>query len=88
MSKNTKDVVEDKDYSLERVPVTARKGFWPMFFIMLGFTFFSASMSVGAKLGIGLNLQGFIWAMCASFCVQSVLCAIFLRLNILQRKTA
>ena len=50
MSKNTKDVVEDKDYSLERVPVTARKGFWPMFFIMLGFTFFSASMSVGAKL--------------------------------------
>lgn len=31
MSKNTKDVVEDKDYSLERVPVTARKGFWPMF---------------------------------------------------------
>ena len=62
MSKNTKDVVEDKDYSLERVPVTARKGFWPMFFIMLGFTFFSASMSVGAKLGIGLNLQGFIWA--------------------------
>ena len=33
MSKNTKDVVEDKDYSLERVPVTARKGFWPMFFI-------------------------------------------------------
>ena len=62
MSKNTKDVVEDKDYSLERVPATARKGFWPMFFIMLGFTFFSASMSVGAKLGIGLNLQGFIWA--------------------------
>ena len=62
MSKNTKDVVEDKDYSLERVPVTARKGFWPMFFIMLGFTFFSASMSVGAKLGIGLNLQGFLWA--------------------------
>ena len=52
MSKNTKDVVEDKDYSLERVPATARKGFWPMFFIMLGFTFFSASMCVGAKLGI------------------------------------
>lgn len=31
-----------------------------MFFIMLGFTFFSASMSVGAKLGNGLDLTGFI----------------------------
>jgi cytosine permease len=29
---------------------------------MLGFTFFSASMSVGAKLGNGLDLSGFIWA--------------------------
>ena len=34
----------------------------PMFFIMLGFTFFSASMSVGAKLGNGLGLNGFIWS--------------------------
>jgi cytosine permease len=33
-----------------------------MFFIMLGFTFFSASMSVGAKLGNGLDLGGFVWA--------------------------
>ena len=39
----------DQDYSLEKVPETARKGFWSMFFVMLGFTFFSASMSVGAK---------------------------------------
>lgn len=53
----------DTDYSLERVPVSARKGFWPMFFIMLGFTFFSASMSVGAKLGNGLNLTDFIWTL-------------------------
>jgi cytosine permease len=52
----------DADYSLETVPVSARKGFMPMFFIMLGFTFFSASMSVGASLGNGLDLSGFIWA--------------------------
>ncbi|MBT9776615.1 cytosine permease [Clostridium sp. MCC353] len=62
MTKSKKNQHQDKDYSLERVPENARKGFWPMFFIMLGFTFFSASMSVGAKLGIGLNLSGFIWA--------------------------
>ena len=52
----------DKDYTFESVPSDARKKFWPMFFIMLGFTFFSASMSVGAKLGNGLNLNGFIWS--------------------------
>lgn len=52
----------DSDYSLEAVPQTARKGFWPMFVIMLGFTFFSASMSVGANLGNGLDLSGFLWA--------------------------
>lgn len=53
---------QDADYSLESVPQSARKNFWPMFFIMLGFTFFSASMSVGAKLGNGLDLGGFVWA--------------------------
>jgi cytosine permease len=52
----------DADYSLEAVPKTARKGFLSMFVIMLGFTFFSASMSVGAKLGNGLDLSGFLWA--------------------------
>lgn len=52
----------DADYSLEAVPVSARKGFWKMFFVMLGFTFFSASMSVGAKLGNGLDFSGFFYA--------------------------
>jgi cytosine permease len=52
----------DRDFSLEKVPSSARKGFWPMFVIMLGFTYFSASMSVGANLGNGLTLSGFMWA--------------------------
>ncbi len=54
--------VVDQDYTFEKVPQSARKGFIPMFFILLGFTFFSASMSVGAKLGNGLDLSGFIWS--------------------------
>lgn len=57
-----KNVAVDADFSLEAVPESARKGFRSLFFVMLGFTFFSASMSVGAKLGNGLNLSGFIWA--------------------------
>lgn len=54
--------VQDSDFSLEPVPLTARRGFWAVGFVMLGFTFFSASMSVGAKLGNGLDLTGFILA--------------------------
>jgi len=52
----------DQDYALTKVPESARKGFWPMFFIMLGFTFFSASMSVGAKMANGLNFSQFLTA--------------------------
>lgn len=62
MAASTKGNHTDSDFSLEAVPQSARKKFWPMFFIMLGFTFFSASMSVGAKLGNGLDLSGFVWA--------------------------
>ncbi len=57
-----KQKVQDFDYSLAAVPEDARKGFRAMFFVMLGFTFFSASMSVGAKLGNGLDLGGFALA--------------------------
>ena len=59
---NTTKRGADDDYSLEAVPTTARKGFWSMFVVMMGFTFFSASMSVGAKLGNGLDFPGFVWA--------------------------
>lgn len=52
----------DVDYTNASVPQSARKGFWPMFFIMLGFTFFSASMWTGVDLANGLNLSGFVGA--------------------------
>ena len=52
----------DIDYTNESVPKTARKGFGAMFVIMLGFTFFSASMWTGVDLANGLDLNGFIWA--------------------------
>lgn len=57
-----KKMSADSDFSQEAVPSEARKGFWSMFVVMMGFTFFSASMSVGAKLGNGLDLSTFIWA--------------------------
>lgn len=66
----------DADYSLEAVPETARKGFRSMFFVMLGFTFFSASMSVGAKLGNGLDLSGFVLACLIGGAILSAYCGI------------
>lgn len=74
--KTSKDVRVDADYSLEAVPESARKGFWNMFFVMLGFTFFSASMSVGAKLGNGLDLSGFFWACLIGGVILSAYCGI------------
>lgn len=52
----------DVDYTNEVVPLKARKGFLPMFAIMLGFTFFSASMWTGVDLANGLDLKGFMLA--------------------------
>lgn len=75
-NKINKDVQVDADYSLEAVPESARKGFWNMFFVMLGFTFFSASMSVGAKLGNGLDLSGFFWACLIGGVILSAYCGV------------
>lgn len=71
-AKTEKEKHVDIDYSLEPVPKTSRKKFWPMFFIMLGFTFFSASMSVGAKLGNGLDFKGFSIAVLIGSTILSV----------------
>ena len=74
--KNAVSKNADADYSLEAVPESARKGFWNMFFVMLGFTFFSASMSVGAKLGNGLDLSGFIWSCILGGLILSAYCGL------------
>ncbi|MBQ3711006.1 MAG: cytosine permease [Bacteroidales bacterium] len=59
MSKNKFDV----DYTTRPVDRAGRKSTLSMFMIMLGFTFFSASMWVGQNLAAGLDWWGFIWAM-------------------------
>lgn len=62
MAKETTQVV-DIDYAENAVPRTERRSFLTMFMIMLGFTFFSASMWVGQQLADGLALPGFIGAL-------------------------
>ena len=53
----------DVDYTGKVVPSAGRKANLSMFMIMLGFTFFSASMWVGQQLAAGLDWWGFIWAL-------------------------
>ena len=56
MSKNTVDI----DYAEKSVPQSERRSLATMFMIMLGFTFFSASMWVGQELADGLDFSGFV----------------------------
>ena len=53
----------DYDYTTGKVAQTGRKSNLSMFMIMLGFTFFSASMWVGQQMAAGLDFKGFILAM-------------------------
>ncbi len=53
----------DIDYTTSAVDKSGRKSNLSMFMIMLGFTFFSASMWVGQQLAAGLDWSGFVWAL-------------------------
>jgi len=45
-----------EDYPLSAVPEDARRGFWPISLVLLGFTFFSATMWGGASIGVAFPL--------------------------------
>ena len=53
----------DFDYTNAAVDKVGRKSNLSMFMVMLGFTFFSASMWVGQQLAAGLDWSGFVWAL-------------------------
>lgn len=53
---------QDHDYSLEAIPNSEKKGFISMLVVMLGFTFFSASMLAGGNIGTSLSMDKFITA--------------------------
>jgi len=51
------------DFEKSKVPAEHRRSNVTLFMIMMGFTFFSASMWAGQNLANGLDLQGFILAL-------------------------
>lgn len=63
MKKDTKNIPHiDHDFSLEAIPQKSKKGFLSLLVVMLGFTFFSASMLSGGTLGTSLELKEFFGA--------------------------
>ena len=66
--KNEKTVV-DIDYAEAIVPKSARRGIVTMFMIMLGFTFFSASMWAGQQLAAGENFWEFLGSLILGGCI-------------------
>lgn len=60
MSGTKGKTVTDADYAECAVPKESRRSLVTMFMIMLGFTFFSASMWVGQELADGLDFAGFM----------------------------
>lgn len=62
MSKEKEQVV-DKDYQDSAVPQSSRRSTLTMFMIMMGFTFFSASMWAGKTLADGMDFSNFLSAL-------------------------
>lgn len=63
MMKDSTKKKQDADFAESAVPKENRRSLLTMFMIMLGFTFFSASMWVGQELADGLDFGGFIGAL-------------------------
>ncbi|AQZ94103.1 cytosine permease [Halopseudomonas phragmitis] len=54
-------VTADQDYPLEPVPAQARKSLWSMGFVLLGFTFFTATMWAGGSIGTAFDFSTMLW---------------------------
>lgn len=50
----------DSEFSWQAVPQSNRNGFWKTLSVMLGLTFFSASMLAGGEMGMGLTFTQFM----------------------------
>lgn len=55
--------VEDSEFSLTAVSDAKRQSLWALLMVLVGFTYFSPSMSAGGNLGLGLNARDFFLAM-------------------------
>ena len=66
----------DQDYPLTHVPVKARRSFFSVLAVLLGITFFTPTMSVGAQLGTAFSFRDVLWITLVGDLVLGVYAAI------------
>ena len=54
---------EEQDYPLSAVPLSARKSLWSMGLVLLGFTFFTATMWAGGTVGTAFDFSSMLWVL-------------------------
>ena len=70
-----KEMLEDSEYSLSKVPSDKKtQGIWAAMVVLVGFTFFTPSMTAGGNLGIGLNFSDFFTAVVMGNAFLGVYC--------------
>lgn len=72
-----KEILEDSEYSLSKVPSEKKtQGIWAAMVVLVGFTFFTPSMTAGGNLGIGLNFSDFFTAVVVGNAFLGVYCGV------------
>ena len=72
-----KATAKDTEFSLTAVPPQLkRQGLWAAMVVLVGFTFFTPSMTAGGNLGIGMNAAGFAAAMLIGNIFLGIYCGI------------
>lgn len=72
-----KNILEDSEYSLSKVPSEKKtQGIWAAMVVLVGFTFFTPSMTAGGNLGIGLNFSDFFTAVVVGNAFLGVYCGV------------
>lgn len=61
MTNNT--AAPEQDYPLSAVPASARKSLWSMGLVLLGFTFFTATMWAGGTVGTAFDFSTLLWVL-------------------------
>ncbi len=60
---DTTSTAQEQDYPLSAVPETARKSLWSMGLVLLGFTFFTATMWAGGTVGTAFDFGTLMWVL-------------------------
>ncbi|MEH6566464.1 MAG: cytosine permease [Halopseudomonas sp.] len=60
---DTTSTAQEQDYPLSAVPESARKSLWSMGLVLLGFTFFTATMWAGGTVGTAFDFGTLLWVL-------------------------